>query len=88
MLRFIRYTFCSSPPPNPALSLPGHVARSVDNLTEEPEVPGSIPGPAPTFLETDHNIFSTVILSLPVILAGQLSVNGESLVTLYWLNKE
>ena len=30
-----------------------------------------------SFVETDHEIFSTVILSLPLIQEGQLSVSGE-----------
>ena len=30
-----------------------------------------------SFVEIDHEIFSTVILSLPVIQEGQLSVSGE-----------
>ena len=36
----------------------------------------SQPDPA-TFLEIDHEIFSTVILSPPLIQEGQLSVSGE-----------
>ena len=30
-----------------------------------------------SFMEIDHEIFSTVILSLPLIQDGQLSVSGE-----------
>ena len=30
-----------------------------------------------SFIEIDHEIFSTVILSLPLIQEGQLSVSGE-----------
>ena len=30
-----------------------------------------------SFMEIDHEIFSTVILSLPLIQEGQLSVSGE-----------
>ena len=30
-----------------------------------------------SFVEIDHEIFSTVILSLPLIKEGQLSVSGE-----------
>ena len=30
-----------------------------------------------SFVETDHEIFSSVILSLPLIQEGQLSVSGE-----------
>ena len=33
------------------------------------------------FVEIDHEIFSTVILSLPLIQDGQLSVSGERMCT-------
>ena len=35
-----------------------------------------------SFVEIDHEIFSTVILSLPPIQEGQLSVSGERMCTL------
>ena len=35
-----------------------------------------------TFVEIDHEIFSTVILSLPLIHEGQLSVSGERMCTI------
>ena len=39
-----------------------------------------------SFMEIDHEIFSTVILSLPLIQEGQLSVSGERMcTTLSWL---
>ena len=34
------------------------------------------------FVEIDHEIFSTVILSLPLIKEGQLSVSGERMCTI------
>ena len=34
------------------------------------------------FVETNHEIFSTVILSLPLIQEGQLSVSGERMCTI------
>ena len=37
-----------------------------------------------SFVETDHEIFSTVILSLPLIQEGQLSVSGEKCAQ-YWI---
>ena len=37
-----------------------------------------------SFMEIDHEIFSTVILSLPLIQEGQLSVSGEECAQ-YWL---
>ena len=35
-----------------------------------------------SFVETDHEIFSTIILSLPLIQEGQLSVPGERMCTI------
>ena len=35
-----------------------------------------------SFVETDHEIFSTVILSLLLIYEGQLSVSGERMCTI------
>ena len=35
-----------------------------------------------SLVEIDHEIFSTVILSLPLIQEGQLSVSGERMCTL------
>ena len=35
-----------------------------------------------SFVEIDHEIFSTVILSLPLIREGQLSVSGERMCTI------
>ena len=39
-------------------------------------------GPQHSFVEIDHEIFSTVILSLPLIQEGQLSVSGERICTI------
>ena len=35
-----------------------------------------------SFVEIDHEIFSTVILSLPLIQEGQLSVSGKRMCTI------
>ena len=35
-----------------------------------------------SFVDIDHEIFSTVILSLPLIQEGQLSVSGERMCTI------
>ena len=35
-----------------------------------------------SFVEIDHEIFSTVILSLPLIQEGQLSASGERMSTI------
>ena len=48
-------------------------------LTGDQEVAGSTPAEVGqhSFLEIDREIFSTVILSLPLIQEGQLSVSGK-----------
>ena len=40
------------------------------------------PGRQHFFMEIDHEIFSTVILFLPLINEGQLSVSGERMCTI------
>ena len=51
--------------------------------TGDQEVAGSTPPRSVTFfVEIDHEIFSTVILSLPLIQEGQLSVSGERMCTI------
>ena len=51
--------------------------------TGDQEVAGSTPsGRQHSFVEIDHEIFSTVILSLPLIQEGQLSVSGEIMCTI------
>ena len=48
--------------------------------TGDQEVAGSTP--QHSFVEIDHEIFSTVILSHPLIQKGQLSVSGERMCTI------
>ena len=51
--------------------------------TGDQEVAGSTPaGRQHSFVEIDHEIFSTVILPLPLIQDGQLSVSGERMCTI------
>ena len=52
--------------------------------TGDQEVAGSTPAKVGkhSFLEIDHEIFSTVILSLLLIQEGQWSVSGERLCTI------
>ena len=52
--------------------------------TGDQEVAGSTPrrGRQHSFVEIDHEIFSTVILSLSLIQEGQLSVSGEGMCTI------
>ena len=53
-------------------------------LAGDQEVAGSTPsrGRQHSFVEIDHEIFSTVILSLPLIQEGQLSVSGRRMCTI------
>ena len=53
-------------------------------LTGDQEVTGSTPTEVGNILivEIDHEIFSTVILSLLLIQEGQLSVSGERMCTI------
>ena len=52
--------------------------------TGDQEVAGStlLGGRQHSFVKIDHEIFSTVILSLPLIQEGQLSVSGERMCTI------
>ena len=62
---------------------PASVAQSDARRTCDQEVAGSTPaGSAHSFMKINHEIFSTVILSLPLIQEGQLSVSGERLCTI------
>ena len=57
---------------------PESVAQLDARLTGDQEVAGSTAaGLATFFVEFDHEIFSTVIFSLPRIQEGQFSVSGE-----------
>ena len=51
--------------------------------TGDQEVAGSTPlGRQHSFVEIDHEIFSKVIFSLPLIQEGQLSVSGKRMCTI------
>ena len=52
------------------------------SLTADPEVPSLIPKRSHTFVEIVHDIISTIILLLPLIQEGLLSVTSESTVNL------
>ena len=52
------------------------------HLTGDQEVAGSTPVGNILSKRFDHEIFSTVILSLPLIQEGQLSVSGERMCTI------
>ena len=70
---------------NDANCILGLVALSVASQTTDLRVASSIPAWSHTFLETDHEIISIIILILLLIQEGLLSVTSESMCTKYWL---
>ena len=71
-------------PYNIALYMPASVAQLDVPSDWRPGGRGFNPrrGRQHSFVEIDHEIFSTVILSLPLIQEGQLSVSGERVCTI------
>ena len=67
-----------------SLSMPASVAQLDAPSDWRPGGRGFNPrrGRQHSFVEIDHEIFSTVILSLPLIQEGQLSVSGERMCTI------
>ena len=65
-------------------SLQGPVAQSEASLNADLRVVSSIQAQSHTFLETDHEIISTVLL-LPLIQDELLSVTSKPICTKYWL---
>ena len=63
----------------------GPVAQSIASLIADPGVMSLIMARFHTFIEIDHEIFSTVFLLLPLIQEGLMSVTNESMCTKYWL---
>ena len=63
----------------------GPIAQSVASLTADPGVMSLIPAWSHTFVEIKHEIISRVILLLPLIQEGLLSVTRESICMKYWL---
>ena len=68
----------------PLISRPASVAQLDAPSDWRPGGRGFNPhrGRQHSFVEIDHEIFSTVILSLPLIQEGQLSVSGERMCTI------
>ena len=64
--------------------MPASVGQLDARPTGDQEVAGSTPAEVGkiSFLEIDHEIFSMVILFLPLIQEGQLSVSGERMCTI------
>ena len=65
--------------------VPGLIAQLVACPTADPGVASLIPARSHIFVEIDHEIISMVILLLPLIQEGLLSVTSESMCTKYWL---
>ena len=85
MITFCSLIYLQSIPKFGALSgaLPAPVAQLDARPTGDQVVAGSTPaGQQHSFVEIDHEIFSTFILSLPLIQEGQLSVSGERMCTM------
>ena len=62
--------------------LGGSVGCAVRLETRRSRVQTPRQGRQHSFVEIDHEIFSTVILSLPLIKEGQLSVSGKRMCTI------
>ena len=60
------------------------VVQLVTSLTADPSVVSPMVR-SHKFVEIDHKIIFTVILLLPLIQEGLLSVTGESMCKKYWL---
>ena len=70
---------------HPSIGVLASVAQLDARPTGDQDVAGSTPpGWQHSYVEIDHEIFSTctVILSLPLIQEGQLSVSGERMFTI------
>ena len=62
---------------------PASMAQLDARPTADQEVAGlTPPGRQHSFLEIDHEMFSMVILSLPLLQEGQLSVSDERMCTI------
>ena len=62
--------------------------QSVASPIEDPGVMSSIRALSHTFVEIDCERFSTVILLLPLICEGLVSVTSKSMCTEYWLTTQ
>ena len=61
--------------------IPDTIAQSEVSLLADPGVGISIPAQCHTFVEIDYEIISTVILLLPLIQEGLLSITSDSMCT-------
>ena len=63
----------------------GRVEQWVASSTADPGVTSSILARSYTVVDFDHKIISTIILILPLIQEGLLSVTSKSMCIKYWL---
>ena len=63
------------------VNTPGFLAQSVASPTADPGIAGSILAWSHTFVVIDHEIICTVILHLPLVQEGLLSLTSNSLCT-------
>ena len=70
---------------NPTKSCPGPVEQSVIWLTAGPGIASLTPARSHSSQEIGREIISTVILLIPLIQEGLLSVTSKSMCTKYWL---
>ena len=63
--------------------MPASLAHLDGSPTGDQEAAGSTPaGRQHSFVEIEHELFSTIILFLPLIQEGQLSVSSERMCTI------
>ena len=58
--------------------MPGRIGQSIPSPSADPGVASLIPAQSHTFVEIDQEIISMVILLLPLIQEGLMSVTSES----------
>ena len=81
---------CNHRPTHFSMEL-GPLVQFVGSLTADQGVVSSIPARSHTFMEIDREIISTVILILPLIQEGLLSVmsvTSKSMCMKYWLSAQ
>ena len=84
MYMYVAYVFTMMIFPSHSVAEPASVAQLDAPSEWRPGGRGFNPrrGQQHSFVEIDREIFSTVILSLPLIQEGQLSVSGERMCTI------
>ena len=65
--------------------MPGCIGQWITSPTADPGVASLIPARSHTYMEIDHEIISMVILLLPLIQEGLMSLTRENMCTKNWL---